>query len=108
MVIKVLIVDDHAFIRLALAELLAVTDDIHVVGTCADGSEVAAAVARAAPDTAPLDAFTRVFPRNAEIMHPAVHGCLQIDPFRTRKRADFAPICRLTSCCSVPILHPGV
>jgi DNA-binding NarL/FixJ family response regulator len=55
MVIKVLIVDDHAFIRLALAELLAATDDIHVVGTCADGSEVAAAVVRAAPDVVLMD-----------------------------------------------------
>jgi DNA-binding NarL/FixJ family response regulator len=55
MVIKVLIVDDHAFIRIALAELLAATDDIRVVGTCVDGSEVAAAVARTATDVVLMD-----------------------------------------------------
>jgi DNA-binding NarL/FixJ family response regulator len=55
MAIKVLIVDDHAFIRSALVELLAMTDDISVVGTCVDGSEVAAAAARTAPDVVLMD-----------------------------------------------------
>jgi DNA-binding NarL/FixJ family response regulator len=55
MMIKVLVVDDHAFIRAALVEMLEETDDIHVVGTCADGSEVAATAARTAPDVVLMD-----------------------------------------------------
>jgi len=55
MPIKVLIVDDHAFVRMSLTELLGQTDDIVVVGACADGSEVAAAVARLRPDVVLMD-----------------------------------------------------
>jgi DNA-binding NarL/FixJ family response regulator len=55
MAIRVVVVDDNAFIRGALAELLAVTDDICVVGTCRDGSEVTATVARTAPDVVLMD-----------------------------------------------------
>jgi DNA-binding NarL/FixJ family response regulator len=55
MAINVVIVDDNAFIRSALTELLATTDDICVVGTCGDGSEVAATAARTAPDVVLMD-----------------------------------------------------
>lgn len=55
MLIKVLIVDDHAFIRGALSDLLSTTDDIVVVGTCADGSEVVETAARTTPDVVLMD-----------------------------------------------------
>jgi DNA-binding NarL/FixJ family response regulator len=55
MTIKVVIVDDNAYIRSAVAELLAATDDICVVATCRDGSEVVAAAARTAPDVVLMD-----------------------------------------------------
>jgi DNA-binding NarL/FixJ family response regulator len=53
--IRVLVVDDHPFMREALTGLLAATGDIVVVGQCADGSEVAAAVAETRPDVLLLD-----------------------------------------------------
>ena len=55
MPIKVLIVDDHKLIRDALEDLFADTDDISVVGQCADGSEVTPAVARLQPDVVLMD-----------------------------------------------------
>ncbi|MGY1603246.1 response regulator [Geodermatophilus sp. SYSU D00815] len=53
--IKVLVVDDHAFVREALGSLFAETDDIDVVGECADGSEVVDAALRADPDVVLMD-----------------------------------------------------
>src|SRR3954465_6807256 len=53
--IKVLIADDHPFVRGALADLLNGTDDIRVVAECADGSEVAEAAARTHPDVVLMD-----------------------------------------------------
>jgi DNA-binding NarL/FixJ family response regulator len=53
--IKVLIADDHAFVRSALADLLNGTDDIRVVAECPDGSEVAEAAARTHPDVVLMD-----------------------------------------------------
>jgi DNA-binding NarL/FixJ family response regulator len=53
--IKVLIADDHCLIRLALEELFAGTDDIRVVGTCADGGEVMSVAARTQPDVVLMD-----------------------------------------------------
>jgi DNA-binding NarL/FixJ family response regulator len=53
--IKVLVADDHPFIRDALADLLAGTDDIRVVAACADGSEVAEAAFRTHPDVVLMD-----------------------------------------------------
>jgi DNA-binding NarL/FixJ family response regulator len=55
MPVRVLIVDDHAFVRSALEDLLATTDDICVVATCSDGDEVASAAARTAPDVVLMD-----------------------------------------------------
>ncbi len=55
MSIKLLIADDHAFVRDSLAELFADVDDISVVATCADGSEVVPAAARRNPDVVLMD-----------------------------------------------------
>jgi len=53
--IKVLIADDHPFLRSALGDLLASTEDIRVVAECADGAEVAEAAARTHPDVVLMD-----------------------------------------------------
>jgi DNA-binding NarL/FixJ family response regulator len=53
--IKVLIADDHPFIRMALIDLLAASGDICVVAECADGSEVVEAAARTEPDVVLMD-----------------------------------------------------
>jgi DNA-binding NarL/FixJ family response regulator len=53
--IKVIIVDDHPFIRTALEDLLDAIDDIRVVGVCADGSAVASTAAQTAPDVVLMD-----------------------------------------------------
>jgi DNA-binding NarL/FixJ family response regulator len=55
MMIRVLVVDDHVLVREALTDLLATSGDMAVVGECADGSEVAAAVAETRPDVLLLD-----------------------------------------------------
>ena len=55
MAIKVIIVDDHCLIRMALEQLFAGTDDIRVVATCQDGSEVLSAAARTEPDVVLMD-----------------------------------------------------
>jgi DNA-binding NarL/FixJ family response regulator len=53
--IRVLVVDDHAFIRAALIDLFATTDDIVAVGECADGAEVLPAVQATHPDVVLMD-----------------------------------------------------
>ena len=53
--IRVLIVDDDALVRAALAMLLAGAEDIAVVGEAKDGSEVMDAVAAAEPDIVLMD-----------------------------------------------------
>lgn len=53
--IRVLIADDEAMIRSALASLLRLEDDIDVVAECADGEEAVAEVARLEPDVCLLD-----------------------------------------------------
>jgi DNA-binding NarL/FixJ family response regulator len=53
--IRVLIVDDDALVRAALAMLLAGAEDIAVVGEAKDGSEVMDAVAAAGPDIVLMD-----------------------------------------------------
>jgi DNA-binding NarL/FixJ family response regulator len=55
MPVRVLIVDDHAFVRSALQDLLATTGDIRVVATCVDGDEVVSAAACSAPDVVLMD-----------------------------------------------------
>jgi DNA-binding NarL/FixJ family response regulator len=54
-VIRVLLADDNAFVRSALAELLASVGDFQVVAECADGDEVVSAAERTRPDVVLLD-----------------------------------------------------
>jgi len=53
--IRVLLVDDHAMVRTGIAALLAVTDDIEVVGQAADGAAAVAAVPESSPDVVLMD-----------------------------------------------------
>jgi DNA-binding NarL/FixJ family response regulator len=53
--IRVLLVDDHPWVRASLAELLADEDDLVVVGECADGSDVVEAAQRLQPDVVLMD-----------------------------------------------------
>ena len=53
--IRVLIVDDHEFVRAMVAEVLADAEEIRVVGEAADGSEVLDAVEAARPDVVLMD-----------------------------------------------------
>jgi DNA-binding NarL/FixJ family response regulator len=54
-VIRVLLADDHEFVRSTLVELLTSSDGITVVAECSDGDEVVAAAERAHPDVLILD-----------------------------------------------------
>ncbi len=53
--IKVLIVDDHAIVRQSLSDIFAATEDISVVGECADGSQVVETALRTKPDVVLMD-----------------------------------------------------
>src|SRR5690606_25801530 len=53
--IRVLLADDEAMIRSALAALLRLEGDIDVVAECADGEEALAAATRLVPDVCLLD-----------------------------------------------------
>lgn len=53
--IRVLLADDEAMIRSALASLLRLEDDIDVVAECADGTAAVAEAQRLAPDVCLLD-----------------------------------------------------
>jgi DNA-binding NarL/FixJ family response regulator len=53
--IRVLIVDDHEFVRTGLSDLLGDTDGIVVVGECADGAEVPDVAPRVRPDVVLMD-----------------------------------------------------
>jgi DNA-binding NarL/FixJ family response regulator len=53
--IRVLIVDDHPYVRTALAEVLDDEADLTVVGQCGDGSQVVAAAERLDPDIVCMD-----------------------------------------------------
>jgi DNA-binding NarL/FixJ family response regulator len=50
-----LVVDDHPWVRAALAELLSDEDDMTVVGECEDGAQVVEAAARLRPDVVLMD-----------------------------------------------------
>jgi DNA-binding NarL/FixJ family response regulator len=54
-VIRVLVVDDHAFVREGLRAFLDLQDGIEVVGEAADGEEAIAAADRLRPDVVLLD-----------------------------------------------------
>ena len=53
--IRVLIVDDHAFVRAQISRVMAEATGIVVVGECADGDEVPTAAAALAPDVVLMD-----------------------------------------------------
>ena len=53
--VRVLIVDDHVFVRSALVSLLTAAEGIAVVGECADGTEVLEAVEETRPDVVLMD-----------------------------------------------------
>jgi DNA-binding NarL/FixJ family response regulator len=53
--IKVLLVDDQELVRSGLSRILRPRDGFAIVGECADGGEVEAAVAAAAPDVVVMD-----------------------------------------------------
>ncbi|HYW27856.1 MAG TPA: response regulator transcription factor [Terriglobales bacterium] len=53
--ITVVVVDDHRLVRAGLEQLLALTDDIRVVGSAADGSTAIPLVAERRPDLVLMD-----------------------------------------------------
>jgi DNA-binding NarL/FixJ family response regulator len=53
--IRVLIVDDHAFVRAQIHRVMSQASGIVVVGECTDGDEVLAAVAELEPDVVLMD-----------------------------------------------------
>jgi DNA-binding NarL/FixJ family response regulator len=53
--IRVLVVDDHAVVRSGLAQLLATTDDIELVGTASNGNEAIDRVEALRPDVVLMD-----------------------------------------------------
>jgi DNA-binding NarL/FixJ family response regulator len=53
--IRVVLVDDHAVIRMGLAQLLAAVGDIEVVGEAADGQEAITVVEATRPDVVLMD-----------------------------------------------------
>ncbi len=53
--IRILLVDDHPFVRSALAGRLSDEADLEVVGECEDGSQVVEATARLRPDVVCMD-----------------------------------------------------
>jgi len=53
--IRVLIVDDHAVVRLGVRAMLAQADDIVVVGECTDGGQVVQAAEELSPDVVVMD-----------------------------------------------------
>jgi DNA-binding NarL/FixJ family response regulator len=52
---RVLVVDDHLFFRSCLVDLINATGDLVVVGECADGTEVVAAVPALRPEAVLMD-----------------------------------------------------
>src|SRR3954465_1710372 len=53
--IRVVVADDHAVVRRGLEQLLAVEDDIDVVGTAEDGEQAVAMAAETEPDVVLMD-----------------------------------------------------
>ena len=53
--IRVLLVDDHAVVRMGLKTFFALQDDIEVVGEASDGSEAVAVARRLTPDVILMD-----------------------------------------------------
>lgn len=57
-VIRVLIVDDHAFVRAGLRALMATAPDIEVIGEAADGKTAVRLIKTTTPDVITLDIST--------------------------------------------------
>jgi DNA-binding NarL/FixJ family response regulator len=53
--IRVLIVEDHQFFRECLVDIINASEGLEAVGECGDGSEVADAVRKLAPDVVVMD-----------------------------------------------------
>ena len=53
--IRILIADDHTFVRMGIAAYLETEDDLEVVGEASDGIEAVAVAARLKPDLAIVD-----------------------------------------------------
>jgi DNA-binding NarL/FixJ family response regulator len=53
--IRVLIAEDHALVRLGLAQLLGAAADVEIVGTATDGAEAVALTAELTPDVVLMD-----------------------------------------------------
>ncbi len=53
--IKIVIVDDHSWVRQALGDVFAQTPDIRVVAECKDGTEVVETALRTQPDVVLMD-----------------------------------------------------
>jgi DNA-binding NarL/FixJ family response regulator len=83
-VIRVLLVDDQDLIRAGLRGILRARFGFEIVGECADGSEVAAAVGRLRPDIVLMD-----------IRMPLVDGVAATA--RVRALADAPPVLALTT-----------
>jgi DNA-binding NarL/FixJ family response regulator len=73
-VIRVLLVDDQALVLSGLRALLDLDDDLEVVATCADGSEVVPAVRVHAPDVVVMDV------RMKQVSGPDATRLLQAEP----------------------------
>jgi DNA-binding NarL/FixJ family response regulator len=76
-VIRVLIVDDHAFVRATLRTVLGKVDGVLVVGECSDGAEVPEVTREVGPDVVVMDVqMPRVrgttAARDLLVQHPAV------------------------------------
>ena len=54
-VIRVLVVDDHSFVRASLTEMLDAAEGIEVVGECTDGAEVTGMATSVRPDVVLMD-----------------------------------------------------
>lgn len=77
--IRVLLADDNAYVRGALAELLSTSGDIEVVAECADGDEVVPASDQTQPDVVILDlAMPRIGGLEAARKLLAVHPAARI------------------------------
>ena len=53
--IRVLVADDHPFVRAALVDVLSASEDIDVVAECEDGDQVVDEARRTSPDVVLLD-----------------------------------------------------
>jgi DNA-binding NarL/FixJ family response regulator len=93
-VIRVLLVDDQPMVRAGLGLVLRSQPDIEVVGECADGAEVVAAVARCAPDLVCMD-----------VRMPGTDG---IEATRRLRATGGPPVCILTTFGDEDVLWTAV